>query len=280
MFHEISLLDDEKILKIRIDRISWEELFKNKEYLYEKIADLLLDEENLLYYATQRESSKTLDEARKYVRRLIENKTLDLNINEVLKNIGWNDKTNINNTVFQGDIGEYLMSIFIDKFANSETLISKISLKTSAGMPVFGNDNYYYDYEDEILYFGEAKFYEDSRQALKKALTSIEEHNNTSEIMFVKNHTGLFIAENNEKRKNVVEIFDEASTDNITLKSIIFIMNDDIYRKEDYENMLIEYFNGIDRVKEKTINLILIFFPILSKREFLEYFYRRIAYEQ
>lgn len=279
MFHEIKLLNDEELLKIRINELSWEELFENKIFLYEKIADLLLDEENLLYYASLRESSKTLVDTKKYIKKLIENKTLQLNINEILNTIGWNESADVNNTVFQGDIAEYLMSIFIDKFTLPETLISKISLKTNSGMPIYGNDNYYYDYDNEILYFGESKFYKNTKNALRNALNSIQEHNNVDEIMFVKNHSSTFLADNNEKREKIVEVFDEISIENVKKKSIIFIMSDDIYTKEDYERLLIDYFNGLDNVKTETIDLILVFFPILSKEEFLNYFYRRISNE-
>lgn len=279
MFHEIKLLNDDKLIKIRINKLSWKELFENRAFLYQKIADLLLDEENLLYYASQRESSKTLAETKKYIKKLIKNKTLKLNIREILNTIGWNERADIRNTVFQGDIAEYLMSIFIDRFASPETLVSKISLKTNSGMPVYGNDNYYYDFDDETLYFGESKFYSNAKHALQNALKSIQKHNNIDEIMFVKNHSSTFIADNNEKREKIVEVFDEVSIENVKTKSIIFIMNDDIYVKEDYERLLIEYFNGLDNVKEETIDLILVFFPILSKDEFLDYFYRRISYE-
>ena len=279
MFHEIKLLNDDELIKIRISKLSWEELFENKSFLYEKIADLLLDEENLLYYASQRESSKTLADTKKYIKKLIENGTLQLNINEILNTIGWNESADVNNTVFQGDIAEYLMSIFVDRLASPETLISKISLKTNSGMPVYGNDNYYYDYDNEILYFGESKFYSNAKPALKNALKSIKEHDSVDEIMFVKNHSSSFIADNNEKREKIVEIFDEVSIENVKTKSIIFVMNDDIYSKEDYEELLLKYFNGLDNVKAETIDLILVFFPILSKDEFLNYFYRRISHE-
>ena len=279
MFHEIKLLNDDELIKIRISKLSWEELFENKSFLYEKIADLLLDEENLLYYASQRESSKTLADTKKYIKKLIENGTLQLNINEILNTIGWNESADVNNTVFQGDIAEYLMSIFVDRLASPETLISKISLKTNSGMPVYGNDNYYYDYDNEILYFGESKFYSNAKHALKNALKSIKEHDSVDEIMFVKNHSSSFIADNNKKKEKIVEIFDEVSIENVKTKSIIFVMNDDIYSKEDYEKLLLEYFNGLDNVKAETIDLILVFFPILSKDEFLNYFYRRISHE-
>lgn len=278
MFCKVNVLNDDNILKIKLSEISWEELFENKEYLYSKIADLLLNEENILYYVTQRESSKTLSDTRKYIKKLIANKTLNINIDQILNTIGWNENVNINSPIFQGDLGEFLMSIFIDKLTPIETLISKISFKTSPNMSVFGNDNYYYDYENEVLYFGEAKFYSDAEVALTKALNSITEHSNVEEIMFVKDHTSAFIADNNEKRMKIVEEYDEISIDNIKTKNIIFIMNDNVYRKKDYEEMLINYFGGLGNVKEKTIEIIFVFFPVLSKPEFLQYFYRRIAH--
>ena len=276
MFHEIKLLNENNIFKIRIHEISWSDLIANKEYLYKAIADLLLNKENLLYYATQRESSKTLEDTRIYIRKLIEHDTIKNNIDEILNSIGWNSETNVNNTVFQGDLGEYLMSILLDKLLPTETLISKISLKTSAGMPVYGNDNYYYDYENKILYFGESKFYSSARIALQRALDSIKKHDTIDEIIFVKNHTSSFIAKNNENRKKVEEVFDEVLIEDVEVKSIAFMINDDMYLKEDYEKMILDYFDGIDKFKKSTADIILVFFPVLSKSEFLDYFYRRI----
>lgn len=280
MLANISLLNCEEIKKLRLSGIMWDELLKDKTVLYKHIADLLLDSENLLYYVTQKESTKTLLETRQYIKKLIRNNTIDVNINEIMTTIGWDDDTDINNTIFQGDLAEYLMNILLDKFTNLDTLISKVSLKTSESMPVYGNDNVYFDYENDVLYFGESKFYNDTQEALKKALSSVEKHANIKEILFVKNHTSCFIAENNVKREKVEEKLDEISAEDIIFKSIIFIMSDDVYAKQDYEKMIVNFFGGEEYALNVASEVIMVFLPILSKSEFLNYFLGRIKHER
>ena len=168
------------------------------------------------------------------------------------------------------------MNILIDKFIDAKTIISKISLKTSPRMPIFGNDNVYYDFDNDILYFGESKFYNNFKSALRRAETSIDEHNNVEEISFVRTHTSSFIAENGHKRDKLVEKFENIYSSNINIKSIIFIINDDIYCKKDYEADMISYFNSIEKINEISNEIIFVFLPILSKEEFLKYFIGRL----
>lgn len=275
-FEKINLLNEENKIKIKLSQISWDDLFNDKSILFSAICDLVLDEKNLLYYATQKESTKTVIDTRKYVDSLIKNNNLIYAIDDVFNALGWNDEINIENTRFQGDFAEYLMSILLDKFTNVETLISKISFKTSSKMSVYGNDNVYFDYENDILYFGESKFYQDASAGLDEALKSIENHSTIEEISFVRDHTSSFIAENGEKRIKVVEKYENAYIDDLNIRSIIFIMNQDICKKEKYEEMLIKYFSDKDTLQQETEEIILVFLPILSKKEFLEFFERRV----
>ena len=151
---EIKLFNEENIKKFRMKNYTWELLLLNKECLYKEICDLLFSDENLFYYVTQKESTKTLFETKNYVKRLIESGIIDEKIDDVFKTIGWeNEKLDITNNRFQGDLAEYLMCILIDRLTNVSTIISKTSLKTAPGMPSFGNDNIFYDYEKDILYF-------------------------------------------------------------------------------------------------------------------------------
>ncbi len=273
---KINLFNEENKIKIKLSKISWDELFNDKSILFNVICDLILDEKNLLYYATQKESTKTIIDTRKYVDSLIKNNNLIYAIDDVFNALGWNDKINIENTRFQGDLAEYLMSILLEKFTNVETLISKISFKTTLKMPVFGNDNVYFDYENDILYFGESKFYQNAIDGLAEALKSIEKHSTIEEISFVRNHTSSFIAENGEKRIKVIEKYENAYIDDLNVRSIIFIINQDICIKENYEEMLVEYFSDKETLQQKTEEIILVFLPILSKKEFLEFFERRV----
>ena len=135
----------------------------------------------------------------------------------------------------------------------------------------------YYDYENDILYFGESKFYKNVEDGLKAAMDSIKKHSNVEEISFVRNHTTSFIAENDEKRFKVIEKFETAYTEDISIKSIIFIINEDIYNKTNYEEVIIKYFGNIEMLESQTAEIILVFLPILSKEEFLEYFVRSVS---
>lgn len=279
MFEQIMLIENDRLSKVRLSKISWESLFEDKTILYQAICDLLLNEENLLYYVSLKESTKTLNETKEYIKKLRSSGNIYSVVEDLFNSIGWNKNINITNTVFQGDLAEYLMSILLDKITNIETLISKISFKTSSSMPVYGNDNVYYDFENDILYFGESKFYNNVASALEMAVSSIKKHATVEEISFVRNHTVAFLAENGEKRNKIIEKFEQVYASDIDIKSIIFIVNDDIYKKEDYENIIFKYFRSVDKINEFSSEVILVFLPILSKEEFLKYFVRRLKNE-
>ena len=279
MFEQIMLMENDRLSKVRLSKISWESLFEDKTILYQAVCDLLLNEENLLYYVSLKESTKTLNETKEYIKRLRSSGNIYSVLEDLFNSIGWNKNINITNTVFQGDLAEYLMSILLEKITNIETLISKISFKTSSSMPVYGNDNVYYDFENDILYFGESKFYNNVDSALEMAVSSIKKQATVEEISFVRNHTVAFLAENGEKRNKIVEKFEQVYASDIDIKSIIFIVNDDIYKKEDYENRILKYFHSVDKINEFSSEVILVFLPILSKEEFLNYFVRRLKNE-
>ena len=107
MFCSVKLFDNDRINKIRLNYMSWTDIFKDKNILFSAISDLLLNEENLLYYASQKESTKTLEDTKKYVKKLIDNNSLHTCMEDVLNCIGWNKDIDIYNTVFQGDLAEY-----------------------------------------------------------------------------------------------------------------------------------------------------------------------------
>lgn len=276
MLEGSNLLDNDNIKKIRVRAISWDDICNDKEILFSVITNLLLNEENLLYYASQKESTKTLEDTKKYIKKLLNDNSLKISIEDVLNCIGWTKDVNIYNTVFQGDLAEYLMNILIDKITSIDTIISKVSLKTNSKMPVYGNDNYFYDYVNEILYFGESKFYNNFKSALKRANDSIEEHSKYEEISFVRNHTSMMIADNGEKRTQLIEKFETLFIDDIKTKSIIFVINDDIYKKEDYEKGMIDYYKGTEEINSICNEVIFVFLPIISKEKFLQYFKGRL----
>ena len=276
-FGEIKLFDNENIRKIRLSTYTWEELLGDKKILYKALCDLLLAEENLLYYTTQKESTKTLVDTRNYVKKLIEKGIIDSKIKDIFSTIGWEKgKIDINNTRFQGDLAEYLMCILLDKITNIDTIISKVSLKTSPRMSSYGNDNIYYDFENEVLYYGESKFYDNISRAINKARESLEQHLNAEEFSYIRTHDNTIIAEDGTKRIKIIEELEEKSMEEINIKSVFFIANDDVYLKKDYESKIVESFGTLEEINVKSAELIMVFLPILSKKEFLEYFKGRL----
>lgn len=276
-FGEVKLFDNKNIKKIRLKTYTWEDLLGDKTILYSAICDLLLSEENLFYYATQKESTKTLIDTRKYVKKLVEKNIIDSKLSDIFSNIGWEkEKIDISNTRFQGDLAEYLMCILMDKITNIDTLISKVSLKTSPRMSSYGNDNIYYDYENDILYYGESKFYENVSSAINRAKGSLKEHANAEEFSYIRAHDSVFIAEDGSKRERIIEELEEKEIQDVNIKSVFFIANDDIYLKEDYESKLLSCFETEEELNIKSAELIMIFLPILSKVEFLNYFKGRL----
>ena len=277
---ETRLFDESNLKKMRVSSCTWDEIFENPKLVYEAIIDLLLDSVNLFYFASQKESTKTLTETKKYIKVLLKNGTIDDDLNAVLDSIGWNkEQINVQNTIFQGDLAEYLMCILIDELTDYNTLISKVSLKTSPKMPSFGNDNIFFDYDNNILYYGESKFYADPLSGVGDALKSLDIHFTTNEISYIRSHTRTFIAPDGKKRKQLVEMMDFVPVDDINIKRICFVANDTVCRKEDYENLLMKKFGNQEEITNTFKEIVLVFLPVISKKELLEHFERRITNE-
>lgn len=278
-FEKVNLLNKQSLIKIKLKNTQWSIILSNKDILFEAITDLLLDKVNLFFYTTQKTTTKTLKESKQFVNDLYVKGLLDEELKTVFTSIGWDkDTLNINSSIFQGDLGEYLSVILIDKLNISSTLISKVSLKTSPKMPSYGNDNIYFDYEKNILYFGESKFHEKLSEGFSSAIRSLNKHKTDEiEISFISNHTGSFIAENSKKLSYVEKKFNVVSSQSVDIGIISFIIMDDKYSKEDIESLLKDYYSKGKIKDSDIINSYIIALPIISKQEFLKYFKKRIS---
>lgn len=264
--------------RIILNEVTFSQLKLDATDLYEIIANMILDKENLFFYCTQRSSCRTFKDTKKYVKQLIKRKILNFEIDTILKSLKWDDGSiDIYSRKFSGDLGEYLMCIIIEQFDISNVLISKVSLKTSPSMPAFGNDNIFYDYKNNTLFFGEAKFYQDTKMALEEAFNSINEHSkNAIEFSFIKNHTASFIAEDGRELQKIEKKLETVNFSNVKFTSITFIMSDDNYNEEDYINDL-QSFTRSNSEKFSYVNeSIVVFLPIISKNGFLSYFERKV----
>ena len=270
--------DNTKISRIVIDNFTFSQLKINASHLYEIISELLINKENLFYYCTQRNSCRTLKGTKKYVNRLIKKGILKEELDTIFINLKWDNKSrNIDATKFSGDLCEYLMNIVIEKFSISKTLISKISLKTSPSMPSFGNDNIFYDYNSNILYFGEAKFYNNTKKALTDSFNSICEHaKNNIEISYIRNHSSTFIAEDGRSLKRIVKRLETVDISKIKIDSITFVMADDKYEEDEFINDLTDLSKESDNKYRYVNESLIVFLPIISKKDFLNYFERKL----
>lgn len=274
-----NLLGEKNLIKIRKSGCDWNFLVLNKNILFSIISSLLLDKENLLYYAASISSAKTLTDVRKYVKKLNKLGLLNENLKSIFSNLGWLDPSHakIGNSVFEGDICEYLMNILIDKLGISNTLISKISFKTSPHMSAYGNDNIFFDYSTNSLFFGEAKFDADLYKGIYNAFSSLEEHKkNIIEIRFVRTHTSEFISPTGKKLKRITEKFETKKISDININSISFCMFQSCYKKSDIEKVLQIFIDNEKISNEFLGSNYIILFPILNKKEFLAYFIKEI----
>lgn len=77
-----------------------------------------------------------------------------------------------------GEAGELLLYLLTEWLLDAPQIIAKMSLKTSAQMPVHGSDGIHVRFDAEagrlIFYSGEAKFHSDLSKAIKSAVASIK----------------------------------------------------------------------------------------------------------
>ncbi len=273
-----SFEENSNINRIVLENKTITELRITAEELYDIISELLLDRENLFYYCTQRKTCRTLKSTKKYVKKLIKQKILNQNVDEVLMSMGWDkNHLNISNSVFQGDLGEYLMNIVIEKMDISKSLISKVSLKTSPSMPAYGNDNIFYDLNSNTLYFGESKFRKKTKEALLSTYNSIQIHKSSlTEISYIKNHTSDFISESGAILKRIERKFETIDPSQVKINSISFVMTEDKYTEPDYKEILDSLVTSKQISNDYITNSIIVFLPIISKCDFLQFFEKKV----
>tara|TARA_R100001224_G_C4025788_1_gene150928 strand:- start:1832 stop:2605 length:774 start_codon:yes stop_codon:yes gene_type:complete len=75
-----------------------------------------------------------------------------------------------------GELGELILFTLLEVYYEAPKLLSKISLKTSRRMPVFGADAIHGQYKEDIfvLYMGESKLRKEFYPAAKEAVNSIK----------------------------------------------------------------------------------------------------------
>lgn len=252
---------DSKCKKIRLKYYTWDDLNVNNKPLHENLIDIIFDRENVFNLATSKNSSayKSLDK----------DKLTGL-YQSALKTIGFvSEDLDIERTVLHGDIGEFLMNYMVRKYIMQDNpdlyLLPKLVFKTDPNMPVHGNDGTFYNKQSKKIYYLEAKFYLNLKEALNNAIDSIEKHNNNRDYNFINNNAEKLRNLANNQTEDILYV-DEDIEENY----IIFLMCADMYKIEDVCH-IIETNNKLSALDVRD-KLTIIVLPILNKNNFMNLF--------
>ena len=252
---------DSKCKKIRLKYYTWDDLNVNNKPLHENLIDIIFDRENVFNLATSKSSSayKSLDK----------DKLTGL-YQSALKTIGFvSEDLDIERTVLHGDIGEFLMNYMVRKYIMQDNpdlyLLPKLVFKTDPNMPVHGNDGTFYNKQSKKIYYLEAKFYLNLKEALNNAIDSIEKHNNNRDYNFINNNAEKLRNLANNQTEDILYV-DEDIEENY----IIFLMCADMYKIEDVCH-IIETNNKLSALDVRD-KLTIIVLPILNKNNFMNLF--------
>lgn len=250
-----------KSKKIRLKYYTWDDLNSNNKTLHENLIDIIFDRENVFNLATSKSSNvyKSLDK----------DKLTGL-YRSALKTIGFvSEDLDIERTVLHGDIGEFLMNYIVRKYIMQDNpdlyFLPKLVFKTDPNMPVHGNDGTFYNKQSKKIYYLEAKFYLNLKEALNHAIDSIKKHNNNRDYNFINNNAEKLRNLANNQTADILYV-DEDIEENY----IIFLMCADMYKIEDVYH-IIETNNKLSALDVRD-KLIIIVLPILNKDNFMNLF--------
>lgn len=114
-----------------------------------------------------------------------------------------------------GKLGEYLMSIILEKYFSFRCVLPKMNLITNRNMSVYGIDTLYYSKEENAILFGESKFTTTLDNGLFLLSKSLEKYDlmitNDIELIFTQDKLSILNLPN-EKYRNAIECFVDVPT--------------------------------------------------------------------
>jgi hypothetical protein len=181
-----------------------------------------------------------------------------------------------------GKIGEYILSILLEKYFDCICIIPKSRLITDRNMSVFGIDTLHYSKSKKMLMFGESKFTKnlDSGIGLIKQSISGYEKQLQEEYVLILSNEFLKLKVINELYENQIgfcmtfeQFLKETETEKIGIP--VFITHgEDI----DHEKIITKL-EKLDRLSFFGVDTLytIISLPIISKSEILEAFTKRLS---
>lgn len=280
-------------------------LYVEKENFYNLLFKYFFSEERLLKYVENKESvhfmptkanySKLFKNLKKFIDS--ENTKFDKSkfcaeLEKFIKVDGLDEESLLKFRKDKiGKIGEYIFSIILLEYFGMTCIIPKLTMITDPNMSVFGIDTLFYDKKNDMLLFGESKFYanlNDGISALQKSLLNYEKQIEDEYLLVLSNIDNYKIPiMENKYIQSVEECFTfREFIERENIKSIgipLFVMHGGKIES----SKILKEFNKID---QKTLfNLNTTYFcislPIIDKEqfksEFLKFIYGRIKkYEQ
>ena len=123
----------------------------------------------------------------------------------------------------KGELGEMILFTLLDVYLGAPKILSKVSMKTSRRMPVYGADAVHAQYVDGSLrlYLGESKMYNSFSSAASKATLSIRNAFDTYKNEFDLIQTSINFPEINEEIENeILSVLNPFSNENVCEDSI------------------------------------------------------------
>lgn len=186
-------------------------------------------------------------------------------------------------TAKRGEFGELLLHLILREFKHTIPLISKVYFKDSASVPAHGFDAVHVSTNEKILWLGESKLYDDSKEGIKALVKDLNEHINTDYL----NDQFVIIKKNLDNNSipgreewidtitNCTKLSDKLNIINIPM---LCTYTHDIYKKFSDMNdpnaiayhelnvrELKEYFDKQNKMPLKDrVNIILMLFPVMA----------------
>ena len=267
------------------------EINNNKLFL-KGLSEYVLDEDNLLRYATNKSAINFEPTKKNYValfRELnnfiddenIELFEFDIDLEEILLDeyddiMEKEGKKNIRLSKI-GRIGEYIFHIFLSEYFKFNCIIPKVKLTTDKNMSVYGIDALFLDKSNEMILFGESKVTNKIENGIAMVNKSLKNYENE-----IREEYMLVLTNNHLKLNGLEDLFPGQAELCINfdefirctqIKNIgvpIFIAHGD---EVSYEVVLKKLNEGIKRNKYFGLNTIyyVISLPIINKKAFFGY---------
>ena len=207
-----------------------------------------------------------------------------------------------------GEPGEVILFILLEGFLQAPRIVSKMDLKTNRNVEVFGSDAIHvkYDLDNQllILYWGEAKLYQNLNGALERICLSIKgfhtpdedgEEPRKRDIYLVQDHSDI---DDDALKEAIVQFFDPYSEYSNQVREIhacLAVWDWELYKKiegtppENIEALFIERYKDkietscmtfLDKTKEHSIDNLyfhLFLLPLEDVAEFRKRFFQKIG---